>query len=655
MPRLCHRNTYHWNSSIAAIVAIFGVCNALIAKPPSNALTDGERRGGWAMLFDGKTTSGWRSYRQDDVSDGWTVQNGALTRSSKGAGDLITKATYRDFELSLEYKIAPGGNSGVMFHVTEALEKSHQTGPEVQILDNAIATNSGDQKTGWLYDLYGPEHPNWARAFEESVGFKAPKEIDSTRPAGQWNHLYLRVAEQGEVAINGVHYMYFNRGSDDWNQRVAKSKFAKFPEFGTADEGHICFQDHGHEVSFRNIKLRELDLQGGVPNPVDGELPIKAEVVFADLDWENWDSVDERGRIQKMRPLIMTPSGDGSKRIFFAMQGGRIYVLKDGTQSRDAKLFLDMSEISQDWSEDLVSNEEGLLGLAFHPSFGTNGQFFVYYSSSANPRTSVISRFRVSADDPNRADLSSEEVILQVKQPFPNHNGGAIAFGPDGYLYVAFGDGGYRDDPMALAQDLSSLMGSILRIDVDSTQDGLNYAIPADNPFLDDPSARPETFAYGFRNLWRIDFDEATGDLWAADVGQDLWEELNLVVRGGNYGWSIREGSHPFGNRDGKPASPWIDPIWEYDHQVGKSITGGTVYRGQKLPELQGYYVYGDYVSGSIWALKYDHDTKSVVKNMAIQSTGLPVYAIGEDAEGEIYVMTESSTGQPIYRLARAN
>lgn len=622
------------------------------AEAPLNELSEAERRSGWQLLFDGKTTNGWRNFRKEGVSNGWTVEDGVLTRNKDWAGDLITKKQFDKFELSLEYRIQASGNSGVMFHVTEENKRAWHSGPEVQLLDNGPQSGTDDQKAGWLYDLYKPAKPSWAEGFEKAVNFDAPDVIDATRPAGEWNHLYLLVAEQSQVVVNGLFYFSFEIGSDQWKERVAASKFAKYTEFGKAAQGHICLQDHGDVVSFRNLKVREFGEDGSVPDPITGQLPLKGVTAFPLLKWEDWESVDEQGRIQMQRPLVLTHAGDGTNRIFVAMQGGRIYVLDDDPAAASASVFLDLTGQVEVFSKSAVENEEGLLGLAFHPDYGKNGQFYIYYTSHAKQPTSVISRFNVSADDPNKADPESEEVLLEIEQPFTNHNGGSIAFGPDGYLYIGLGDGGYRNDPLDSGQTLSTLLGSILRIDVDSEQDGTNYGIPPDNPLVRHALARPEIYAYGFRNVWRLDFDRDTGDLWAADIGQDLWEEINLVEAGGNYGWSRREGTHLFGPHSGPAEQDYIDPIWEYDHQIGKSITGGTVYRGSKFPELQGYYVYGDYVSGKVWALEYDAEFKKVTENKSIETDGLPVYSFGEDEKGEIYYMTESSTGQGIYRIA---
>lgn len=261
---------------------------------------------------------------------------------------------------------------------------------------------------------------------------------------------------------------------------------------------------------------------------------------------------------------------------------------------------------------------------------------------------SHISRFKVSSDDPNKATSASEELLMKIKQPYWNHNGGTLAFGPDGYLYIAMGDGGLRDDPLLSAQDLTTVLGKILRIDVDSKSPGLAYGIPTDNPFIKIPGSRPEIFAYGFRNIWRMNFDSKTGDLYAADVGQDKWEEINLVERGGNYGWSVREGLHEAKSDKLNTTTQPTEPIWEYPHEdtIGKSITGGAVYRGNKLAKLEGYYIYGDYVSGRLWALKTDPSSGKVVENRVIPwAQHLPIVTFGEDASGEVYFTTTTSGG----------
>ncbi len=300
-------------------------------------------------------------------------------------------------------------------------------------------------------------------------------------------------------------------------------------------------------------------------------------------------------------------------------------------------------------------NEEGLLGLAFHPDYAQNGRFFIYYSA-ANPRRSVISEVQRDPMDPLRARPESEQILLEVEQPFGNHNGGDLHFGPDGYLYISLGDGGAAGDPLGHGQDTSSLLGSILRIDVDRADAacGLPYGIPPDNPFAaercqpGDPGAgRPEIWAWGLRNVWRMSFDRSTGELWAADVGQDRLEEVNRVEGGHNYGWNPVEGDECY--VPGCDRDAFTPPVFAYGHDEGKSITGGFVYRGAALPELWGAYVFGDYNSGRIWALRPSPGGPPEVTVLA--DSGRQITSFGEDADGELYVVTFDAG---INRLERA-
>lgn len=362
-------------------------------------------------------------------------------------------------------------------------------------------------------------------------------------------------------------------------------------------------------------------------------LPVRAERVFADHQFD--------------RPILVTHAGDGSGRVFVVGQKGPIHVLPQAGGERQVYLDITDRVVYKD-----KENEEGLLGMAFHPDYKDNGEFFLYYTTTDAPHTSVISRFRVSKDDPNKADPNSEEEILRIKQPYWNHNGGTIIFGPDGYLYIGLGDGGSANDPHGNGQNLGTLLGSILRIDVDRKSNSKNYAIPPDNPFVNRKGARPEIYAYGLRNIWRMAFDPATKKLWAGDVGQNLWEEIDIIQKGGNYGWNVREGLHPFPpDQPPRPHQGMIDPIFEYNHSLGKSITGGEVYRGKAIPALIGKYVYADYVAGLTWGLTYDEKSKQVTGNQPIQAPQLPVMSFGSDEDGELYMTTAVGL---IYKLVPA-
>ena len=629
---------------LAAWLLLLPCMSGVFADESINRLTESEKRSGWELLFDGTSLEGFKGYQQDTPGAGWQVIDGAIVRT-EAAGDLLTKEMYDSFEIQLEYRISKAGNSGLMFHVTEDGKRPWYSGPEVQIIDNDAGKDG--QKAGWLYQLYEPHEKKWVMRIEKAAGLPVKELVDATRPAGEWNHLYLRVTPgSSEVCLNGVSYYKFVIGNDDWNKRVAKSKFSKFEQFGKAGNGHLCFQDHGDEVAFRSIKVRRLP-DGKLPRkPADGTLSLEAVPAFPGLTWEGWSPLSDDGKpVPPLRPLMVTHANDGSGRRFIVEQSGLIYVIeKDGQK---AKIFLDIRDITRPWKK---ANEEGLLGLAFHPRFSETGEFFVCYSPVNAPQSERISRFHVSAKDSRKADKNSEETVLQFDQPFPNHNGGSIAFGPDGFLYVGLGDGGSRNDPFDNAQNLGVLLGKILRIDIDRRGAETAYAIPLDNPFMNMDGVRPEIWAFGFRNPWQLTFDNQTGTLWMADVGQDLQEEINLVEKGGNYGWRRREGSYPFGNIPADLAT--IDPLWEYDHQVGKSITGGLVVRGSTIPELEGRYLYGDFVSGRLWALGVqDSYDPSTISNQLIPWNGLPIFGFGHDQDGAVYVLTSSNTGQGIYRI----
>ncbi len=369
------------------------------------------------------------------------------------------------------------------------------------------------------------------------------------------------------------------------------------------------------------LSLSAVSLAQDPPQPMpDTPLAVKAVRAFPELKFS--------------RPVLLTNAGDGSNRLFVVQQQGKIFVFPNKADVEDADLFMDWEKKTVYKNEEF---EEGVLGLAFHPKFKTNGEFFMYYTEV--PHISVVSRFKVSKDNPNKADPASEEQILRIPQPYWNHNGGTIAFGPDGFLYIGLGDGGAGNDPHKNGQNPNTMLGKILRIDVDHQDAGKKYAVPKDNPWVGQAGAATEAYAMGIRNTWRMSFDRQTGAMWQADVGQDLWEEINLITKGGNYGWNLREGMHKFKEGSDKRAD-LIEPIWEYHHTVGKSITGGVVYRGKKVPELVGCYLYADFVSGKLWGLRYDDKAKKVTANYLLQGDNLPVMTYGEDEAGEVYFTT---------------
>lgn len=389
---------------------------------------------------------------------------------------------------------------------------------------------------------------------------------------------------------------------------------------------------------------------GDPSNPVDeSPLPLKVAPAFPSIQWAGWEPVNDKGIAVPLRPLLLTHANDNSGRNFVGTEHGVVHVFPNTPDVNATKVFLDIQkQVSYKDSQ----NEEGFLGLAFHPKYKQNGEFFVNYTRKPGLLT-VVSRFKVCKDDPNKADPASEEVLFTLKKPMWNHSGGTICFGPDGYLYVVFGDGGGANDMFKNSRKMDTFHSKIIRIDVDSKSDGKPYGIPKDNPFVGKEGYSPEIFCYGVRNPWRMSFDRKTGQGWFADVGQNLYEEINLLQKGGDYGWSARESYHPFGPNSLPVNDKMIEPIWEYNHLLGKSITGGFVYRGKQFPELDGWYLYADYVSAKIWALKYDFDQKRVVANREIANRGLPIMSFGEDQNGELYLMTFSASGQGIDRIVR--
>ena len=358
------------------------------------------------------------------------------------------------------------------------------------------------------------------------------------------------------------------------------------------------------------------------------------------------------------RPLWLCEAPDGSHRLFVLEQPGKILILPKDRTGKETKVFLDISA-----RKPYVGNEEGLLGLAFHPQFKANGKFYIYYTQQG-PRRSVLSEVQVSKDDLNAADPATERILMEIPQPYENHNGGTLLFGPDGFLYVGLGDGGAANDPHNNGQNLGTLLGKILRIDVNSRTGHLPYGIPQDNPFVGkDDKVRAEIWAYGLRNPWRFSFDRQTGELWTGDVGQNKWEEVDIIVKGGNYGWNIREGLHPFTNAV-ETAAKLIEPVIEYphspiydtNHTPGLSITGGYVYRGEKTPGLRGVYLYADWALGTIWGLRYQDGKVTERGVVFMQPKGLlplrNVASFGEDGSGEIYILVyEGNVNGRIYQL----
>jgi glucose/arabinose dehydrogenase len=326
------------------------------------------------------------------------------------------------------------------------------------------------------------------------------------------------------------------------------------------------------------------------------------------------------------RPVDLQSAFDGSGRLFIIEKYGAIRIFENGQLL--AQPFLNIDDRVDDGS-----NEMGLLGLAFHPNYEQNGYFYVNYTGEGGDTR--ISRFQASG---NTADPNSEKVLMVIEQPFPNHNGGAVAFGPDGYLYLGLGDGGAAGDPQKNGQNTSTLLGAILRIDVNN---GDPYAIPADNPFGN------EIWAYGLRNPWRMSFDSLTGDLWIGDVGQGDWEEIDFLPAGSpggaNFGWSIMEGSYGY---DGAPQPDLLLPAAEYDHDFGCSVTGGYVYRGA-MPEWNGVYLYGDYCSGTVWGLILSNGQW---QSQVMFEADVRITSFGQDEDGEVYLVSDDGR---VFILAR--
>lgn len=335
-------------------------------------------------------------------------------------------------------------------------------------------------------------------------------------------------------------------------------------------------------------------------------------------------------------PLDFQIPKDGTGRFFIIEQAGKIRIVK--AKKLVPTPFLDIHTIIES------GGEKGLLGLAFHPQYKTNGRFFVNYTRRVSGQLqTVIAEYHVSAADPNVADPNSARILLVFNQPFDNHNGGQLAFGPDRFLYIGTGDGGSGGDPQGNGQNLGTLLAKMLRIDVNS---GSPYGIPADNPFVGVSGAKPEIWAYGFRNPWRFSFDNKTKRLFIGDVGQDSWEEVDIGVKGGDFGWNIMEGNHCYPPAANCNQNGLIPPIAEYSHSEGDAVIGGYVYRGKAIPALAGLYVFGDFGSGEIWTLQ--ETQPGVWTRTPLLNAGFNISAFGRAPNNELYVINYAGT---LYKL----
>ena len=344
------------------------------------------------------------------------------------------------------------------------------------------------------------------------------------------------------------------------------------------------------------------------------------------------DSIDSKDIFPALRfsqPVDLVQAPGDTSRFFVVEQGGGIKVFANAESVSSSSTFLDIK------SKVRSGGERGLLGLAFHPDFKTNGYFFVNYTSGT-PLKTVIARYKATST--TQADPASEAVLFTFNQPYDNHNGGSMQFGRDGYLYIATGDGGSGGDPQNNAQNLKSHLGKILRVDVNGTAKG-NYGIPVDNPFVAGTTGNlPEIYAYGLRNPWRISFDMGGDRLFAGDVGQNEREEVDIITKGGNYGWRIKEGVDCYSPSSNCNAQGLIEPVHDYSQDAGdRSITGGYVYRGTAIPALAGKYIYGDYISGRIWALELDGNTRK--SNTLLMEGKGNISSFGQDVRGEVYYL----------------
>ena len=382
--------------------------------------------------------------------------------------------------------------------------------------------------------------------------------------------------------------------------------------FSVTALSQVAFMAAANDLSF-DIDQRVPWAGSRIKGTPDPPPPYRTTVAFPNLKFEE--------------PLAMT-SAPGTDRLFVVERYGKVRSFLNQRDVQHADVLLDLGK------------EKPIYGLAFHPRFASNGYFYVTYHvdpSRETPLGTRVSRFQVRRSVRFKSDPDSEKVIFQWRSG--GHNGGCLKFGPDGYLYIGTGDSSGIADQLLTGQDISNVSGAILRIDVDKMVQQNAYAIPQDNPFVGHEGARPEIWAYGLRQPWKFSFDRASGDLWTGNVGQDLWEQVFLIERGGNYGWSVVEGSHPFRPDRPRGPSPFVPPIVEHDHAEFRSVTGGFVYHGSRLPALKDAYIYGDYDTGKIWMFRYDRQTKKVSDHSELVDSTLRLVGFAEDRDGELYLV----------------
>ena len=372
------------------------------------------------------------------------------------------------------------------------------------------------------------------------------------------------------------------------------------------------------------------------------ESPKQSDDVSEEFEPAAYEIIEAYENLTFEQPLFFTAASNHSNTVFVVERTGKIYAFENLPGVAEKELFIDLSD-----KISLEGNEMGLLGLAFHPEFSENGYFYVNYT---NAQGTKLSRFEADPLTYETA-LDSEMTLMEFPQPYTNHNGGHIAFGPDGYLYIGTGDGGGSGDPQNNAQSLNEVYGKLLRIDVDSSTNELPYGIPKNNPFAgNDQGYREEIFAYGLRNPWKFSFDVQREWIWLADVGQNVMEEINLIETGKNYGWRLMEGTMEYASEDSMEELDLEEPIWEYNHSEGQSITGGYVYNGEDNSSLKGTYIYGDFVSGKLWALWVTD--KESVDNVELADTDLMISSFGLDEKGELIIVDFNGK---LYRLQETN